>query len=125
MPGDGKLEIVSHLQIPFAVRCWVARELWNYNHELLTPTHTTKPTPGRIMARFSAFAILAIFTSTATAFVTPFAGAQLTRRAACANVATTRMSASPAPVAAPPTVRERERERERTAKSLEADSLER
>lgn len=58
----------------------------------------------RIMARFSAFAFLAIFTSAATAFVTPLAGAQLGRRAVSANVATTRMSAAPATAA--PTVRE-------------------
>ncbi|CAM9276543.1 unnamed protein product [Pylaiella littoralis] len=57
------------------------------------------------MARFSAFAFLAMFTSAANAFVTPFAfaGTQLTRSAVCANVVTTRMSATPAPIAAPPT----------------------
>ncbi|CAM9730636.1 unnamed protein product, partial [Ectocarpus fasciculatus] len=53
------------------------------------------------MARFSALAFLAIFTSAATAFVTPLAGVQMGRRSA--NVATTRMSASPAPMTAPPT----------------------
>eukprot|EP00752_Nemacystus_decipiens_P004691 g4279.t1 len=51
------------------------------------------------MARFSAFAFLALFTSAATAFVTPLAGAQLGRRAVSANVATTRMSAAPATAA--------------------------
>ncbi|CAM9782012.1 unnamed protein product [Ectocarpus sp. 12 AP-2014] len=58
------------------------------------------------MARFSAFAFLAIFTSAATAFVTPLAGVQMGRRSASANVATTRMSASPTPMTAPPTAEE-------------------
>lgn len=61
----------------------------------------------RIMARFSAFAFLAIFTSATSAFMTPLAGAQLGRRAVSANVATTRMSAAPATAA--PTVRQAER----------------